>query len=560
MSPAAPSLAQPDGSPAARASILAVDDQPANLLALEALLADLGHPLVKAASGDDALRWLLDNDPAVILMDVRMPGLDGYETARLIRGRDRSRHTPIIFVTAHETPDASVHQALREGAADFLVKPLVPDVLRAKVASYVELYRKAESGLHRERQELERRLAEAERRESEVRRQQLTAEEALKDSDRRKDELLAMLAHELRNPLAPIRNALHTLQLPGAPAADAEAARQVMGRQVEHLARLVEDLLDVSRLQRGRIRLRKEPVELAEVIARAAEAVRSAFDARRQEFTIALPPEPVLLEADAARLTQVLVNLLDNAAKYTEEGGRVWLTAKRNHGEVFLRVRDTGMGIPAELLPYVFDLFSQGERSLDRSQGGLGLGLTLVRRLLEMHGGSVAAFSDGPGRGSEFVVRLPLPSAAHPASTPASLAAPPAGLRPIHRTLKVLVVDDNVDGAVSLGIVLRLWGHEVQVAHDGWKALEDACGRRFDVVVLDIGLPGLDGYEVARRLRKRTGWEKVFLIAMTGYGQNDDRRRSQEAGFDLHFVKPVDPAVLEKVLRDKAGPADVPPP
>ncbi len=359
----------------------------------------------------------------------------------------------------------------------------------------------------------------------------------LAEADLRKNQFLAMLGHELRNPLAPLRNALHILQRLGPDQPDTTWATDVIERQTALMTRLVNDLLDVSRITSGKVRLHKEPVNVAAVVARAVEMSRQLLDDRRHELTVALPDEPAWLDADPMRLTQVLANLLNNASKYTDEGGRIRLTVEREGGEAVLRVRDTGVGIAAEMLPRVFDLFTQADHSLAHAQGGLGIGLTMVHSLVEMHGGSVRGFSAGLGQGSEFVVRLPLlaepPAAADAEEEDNGLRIPPSPRR-------VLVVDDNRDGSNSLALLLKMRGHEVQVAHDGATALVTALAMRPEVVLLDIGLPDLDGYEVARRLRNEAGTKEALLVALTGYGQEDDRRRSREAGFDHHLVKPVD--------------------
>ncbi len=366
-----------------------------------------------------------------------------------------------------------------------------------------------------------------------------------REANRHKDEFLAMLAHELRNPLAPIQNAVHLLHMPAAGPAVTQQARQVLQRQVGHLSRLIDNLLDVSRILRGKVELRKEPVELCGLVERAVEGARPALEARGHRLSVTLPPARVRLQADPVRMQQVLVNLLDNAARYTEPGGEVHLRGEWAECEVVLRVRDTGRGMPPDLLGRVFDLFTQAERTLDRSDGGLGIGLTMVRRLVEMHGGRVEAASDGPGRGSEFVVRLP--ALADPPAT-AETAGPPAQDRPVPTARRVLVVDDNPDVAESLGMVLRCWGHDVHLAHDGPEALTTARRLRPEVVLLDIGLPGMDGYEVARRLREDGAPEAMLLVAITGYGQEDYRRRSEEAGFQHHLVKPVDLTELNRLV------------
>jgi signal transduction histidine kinase/ActR/RegA family two-component response regulator len=379
------------------------------------------------------------------------------------------------------------------------------------------------------------------------------AEEKLQDASRRKDEFLAMLSHELRNPLAPIRNAVEVIRRLAPPDPKLTMARDVVDRQVTLLARLVEELLDVSRISQGKIALKKEPVELSRIISHSVETARPLIDARAQTLSVSVPPAPVWLSADFARLSQVVANLLNNAAKYTGEGGRIELTADAGEGEATISVRDNGTGIEAPLLPKVFDLFVQGDRALDRGQGGLGIGLTLVKRLVELHQGTVEVASEGPGRGASFRVTLPCISAVEP-----QRVAPAIPLRPSSEVYgrRVLVVDDNVDAAESTAAFLRLEGHEVKAVHDGLQAL--ASLKVFDphVVVLDIGLPGLDGYAVARQLRERGDTSHVLLIALTGYGQREDRQRAADAGFDYHYVKPADPREIQAAIergRNTAG-------
>ena len=373
-------------------------------------------------------------------------------------------------------------------------------------------------------------------------------EEALRDADRRKDEFLATLAHELRNPLAPIRNSLQILKMPRVDAATAQQTRDMMERQVHHLVRLVDDLLDVSRVMRGKIELRKEPVELATVVARAVETAKPLIEVQGHQLNVTVPHESLLLDADPVRLAQVVGNLLTNSAKYTEANGHIWLTARREGGQAVLSVRDTGIGIAPDMLPHVFELFVQADHASTKAQGGLGIGLTLVKNLVEMHDGTVQARSGGLGKGSEFIVHLPLLTQARlepgeSESAAQEQAAPSSG----HR---LLVVDDNHDAANSLSMLLRLQGHEVRVAHDGPTALEIATGFRPDLIFLDIGMPGMDGYEVARRVRQTPGLERTILAALTGWGQQEDRRRSAEAGFDHHLVKPPEPKALEGMLAE----------
>jgi PAS domain S-box-containing protein len=371
------------------------------------------------------------------------------------------------------------------------------------------------------------------------------AEQALREADRLKDEFVAMLAHELRNPLAPIRNAVQVLRQLGLSDPELKWTRDVIGRQVAQMSRLLDDLLDISRITRGTIVLKKGLVEISTVVERAVETSLPLIKSRRHKLTVDLPQEPVHVEGDITRLVQVIANLLNNAAKYTDAGGRIDLIVETAPHEVLVRVRDNGMGIPGDLLPNIFELFTQGSRSLDRSQGGLGLGLALVRRLIEMHGGRVEAQSTGPGSGAEFIVHLPRIAVA-----PAQEGAGSAGGGAESKTagVRVLVVDDNVDSAESMALLLSLDGHDVRTAFDGPGALAVAAEFRPEAVLLDIGLPGMDGYEVAKQMRGLPGLQKALMIAVTGYGQADDRARSKAAGFDHHLVKPVDPEILSALL------------
>ena len=361
----------------------------------------------------------------------------------------------------------------------------------------------------------------------------------LSAADRRKDEFLAMLAHELRNPLAPIRSGLDLLAMD---AAGQKETIQLMQEQVEHVVRLVDDLLNVSRITQGKVELRKEPVELTALITRSATAVRPLLEGRQQEFIVRLPEQPIWLSADPVRLVQVFDNLLNNASKYTDAGGRVELTAAHEQDEVIIEIRDTGIGIEAELLPKVFELFTQSSRSLDRAQGGLGLGLTLVQRLLQMHDGTVTVESSGAGQGSTFTVRLPIINAAPPVSVAKQQTRD-------NRRRRVLVVDDNLGAAQMLSLlVTKLGGHEVQCAHDGPSALLKTKQTRPEIVFLDIGLPGMDGYQVGKAIRELPELDDVLLVALTGYGQQEDLNRSRQAGFDAHLVKPPSVKQIQEML------------
>ncbi len=363
-------------------------------------------------------------------------------------------------------------------------------------------------------------------------------------ANRHKDEFLATLAHELRNPLAPIRNAVQYLGMAGLTERDVETGRDVISRQVSVMVRLIDDLLDVSRISRNKLDIRKERVQLAGVIESAVESSRPLLRDCGHELTVSLPPRPVYMDADAVRLAQVFLNLLNNAGKYTKRGGHIWLTVEQEGSDAVVSVRDNGIGISADMLPRIFEMFTQADRSLERSQGGLGIGLTLVRRLVDLHDGTIEARSNGPDQGSEFVVRLPL--------IQPPLETPPIGDGLRAATLsgsRILVVDDNKDSADSLGMMLRLKGNEIRTAHDGLEAVEVAETFRPELVLLDIGLPKLNGYDVARRIRQQPWGHDVILVALTGWGQDEDKRRSQDAGFNFHVVKPVELAALEKLLN-----------
>jgi signal transduction histidine kinase/CheY-like chemotaxis protein len=375
--------------------------------------------------------------------------------------------------------------------------------------------------------------------ESKAREQELSA------ANRRKDEFLAMLAHELRNPLAPIRNAVEIMRTVGSSDDRIHKGSDAISRQVQHLVRLVDDLLDVSRVTQGKVLLQREALELTGVISRGIELARPLIDARHHKLEVTLPAIGELtVEGDATRIAQVIGNLLDNAAKYTEEGGSIHLSATRDNESVVIRVRDNGVGISPDLLPRVFDLFIQAERSPDRAQGGLGIGLSLVKNLIELHGGTVEARSNGPGNGSEFIVRLPVLQK----QWVREATATKHHARRLRPNQRVLVVDDNVDAAETLRMLLEMNGHEVRCAHEGTQAIELAMDFRPDVALLDIGLPRMDGFELARRLRARPEMRDTRLIALTGYGQAEDRSRALAAGFDDHLTKPVDPNALEDLI------------
>jgi signal transduction histidine kinase len=507
-------------------TFLLVDDLEENLLSLEALLRRDDLVLLKARSGDQALELLLQHDVALALVDVQMPGLNGYELAELMRGNERTRRIPIIFVTAGTTDSQHRFRGYEAGAVDFIQKPIEPDVLRGKAAVFFELYR--------QRQQIA------------VQRDELVAQaEALKEADRRKDEFLATLAHELRNPLAPLRHGLDILHRDPAGNGVSEILG-TMDRQLVHLVRLIDDLLDVSRVSQGKITLRKETIAVADVIAAAVEASRPAIDAAGHALAIDVPSEPLWLDADFTRLAQVVGNLLNNAGKYTPNGGLIGISAGTDGNFAVIRVSDNGIGIPAAKQSEVFELFAQVENHLDRAKGGLGIGLALVKQLVALHGGTVEVESAGVGRGSVFTVRVPLAArsgqAVEPGQAPGEQA--PAAL------LKVLVVDDNLDVAQTIGWMLEAIGHDYRLVHDGRLAIEAAKEYRPDVVLLDIGLPGMDGYAVCRAFRQDALLKDMPIIAQTGWGQIRDKTLAGEAGFDHHLTKPMAIGDLERVLAN----------
>jgi signal transduction histidine kinase len=510
-----------------RVNILLVDDQASKLLTYESILGDLGENLIKVNSATEALECLLHTEIAVVLVDVVMPDLDGYELAAMIRQHPRCQRTSIIFVSALMLGDLDRLRGYQSGAVDYVLVPVVPEILRAKVSVFADLYRKTRA--------LERLNAELEQRVSERTAELEATTAALQDADRRKDEFLAMLAHELRNPLAPIRTAVQLLRLRELPEAQSARARDVIERQIQHLVCLIDDLLDVSRITRGMITLQFESVQIASVIARAVETVRPVIDSRRHDLTVSLPDELLSVAGDHTRLVQIIGNVLHNAAKFMEPGGRIALTVSREGSTAVIRIRDGGIGIPAEMVPKIFDLFTQVQTKAHSGQGGLGIGLALVRRLVEMHGGTVEAQSAGIGQGTEVTVRLPLVAAdvASMDGMGQSPSMPRIGPR------RILVADDNSDAVESLALQLELAGHIVRTAQDGVEALTVAETFEPQVVLLDLGMPKMDGYETARAMRGRFWGQHATLVAVTGWGQLQDRQRTAEAGFDAHLVKPV---------------------
>jgi signal transduction histidine kinase len=508
--------------------ILLVDDLQENLDALDALLRREDLVLLKVRSGPEALELLLKHEVALALLDVQMPGMDGFELAELMRGIERTKVVPIIFLTAGTSDQQRRFRGYEAGAVDFLQKPIEPDILKSKVSVFFEL--------HRQRQEIGRLLQESRQ-----------YADALQEADRRKDEFLATLAHELRNPLAPLRNGLEVMKL-AHNSNENQSGGQVlamMERQLAQMVRLIDDLLDVSRISRGRIELLREHVELAQVLNDAVETTRPLIEQAGHALNISIPSGPIYVDADLTRLSQVFSNLLNNAAKFTEPGGRIELTVARQGDEVAVTVSDNGVGIPADMLPKIFELFTQEDRSLEKSRGGLGIGLSLVKRLVEMHNGTIEVSSEGHGRGSKFVVHLP------PAQSPngpqtGNDATEQAGHHPARH--RILIADDNKDAATSLAMILNIMGNETQAVYDGLAAFNAAPVFKPDVILLDIGMPELNGYDAARRIREQPWGRDIVLVALTGWGQDEDKRQSLAAGFNFHMVKPIDLANLEKLL------------
>jgi signal transduction histidine kinase len=533
------------------ARVLVVDDQPSNLEALNALLEHIGCRLVQARSADEALLALLEQDFAAIILDVKMPGMGGLELAQLIKGRRRTRDIPILFLTAHMFDERDVLRGYGSGAVDYLTKPVHGDILRSKISVFVDLYRKGRAIAHTNellRREMAVREAAQHALENvnqDLERRVLERTEALQQADRRKDEFLASLAHELRNPLAPIRSAVEVLRLPGVAPADTDQARAVIVRQLDQMTRLIDDLLDVSRITSDKLDLQIDQVDLAPIIAMAVETSRPLILQRQHTLSVGLAPVAVSLSADPARLAQAINNLLANAAKYTPLGGHIALTTEVHGRELTIRVSDNGIGIEPAILPRVFDLFTQGQRSWQLGSSGLGVGLTLARRLVEMHGGVLEAASPGADQGSTFTIRLPL---ADETAAPRMLPQVSASARPDPK--RILIVDDNADAAEMLSVLLGGWGHETRVVYDGTAALTVAEEFHPEVVLLDLGLPTIDGYETGRRLRQTPAGRMAFLVAVTGWGQAQDIARTREAGFDRHLVKPVAPPLLRSLLTD----------
>jgi signal transduction histidine kinase len=520
-----------------------VNDDTNSLFALTSLLAQWaeqeGYEVLSARSGQEALRQVLLHDFAVILLDVNMPGMDGFETAEAIHQRARSADIPIIFITAFLADELDRLKAYQRGAVDFLFTPVIPQILYAKIAVFVALAVKNEE-LKKQARQLSQRTTELTATNKRLTRE-IEDRQVAERQNHAKDEFLAMLGHELRNPLSAISSAASLIGLPGVSTDGVQRAKKIIQRQSQHLGRIVDDLLDLSRAMSGKILLNRAPLDLSSLVAHTLETFRAT--GRSADYQLIQDLDPGWVNGDATRLEQIASNLIDNALKYTPTGGRIEVRTWTEHDEVVLSVRDTGVGISADLLPHVFDVFVQGSSTLDRAQGGLGIGLSLVRRLTELHGGGIEAESKGPGGGSTFTLRMPRIEH-HVAPAP---AAAPAGERDGGKPT-VLLIEDNEDGREMMVMMLGCYGYEVQYAEDGPRGLEVAARFLPDLALVDIGLPGIDGYEVARRLRADPATRHIKLIALTGYGQAEDLRRVLDAGFDRHLVKPVDIDHLMEVI------------
>ena len=498
--------------------ILNVNQAPEARDLVSRILREADFEVVEAESGSEALEIAAQERPAVVVLDIRLADISGYEVCRRLKADPATSAVSVIQTSATFVTSEGKARGLDSGADAYLSQPFESVELVAMVRSLRRL-RQSESDSRQHA-------------------------EALAEADRRKDEFLAMLAHELRNPLSAILTATNVLERVADNPVEVRRLGATVARQARHLGRLVDDLLDVSRITSGKIALRRRPVNLCDLAERAAQTVEGAARKQHHEIVVTTHCEPVYIDGDPIRIEQVINNLLTNAIKYTPAGGKITVSVQPNDGHAELRVRDNGMGITPELLPRVFELFTQAERALDRSQGGLGIGLTLVRALVEMHDGHVTVRSDGHGRGSEFVItlpRVPAPQVAAPVRKPSHAPVDGNGKR-------ILVIEDQADARRALQRLLQIWGHEVDVAEDGVRGVDAATAHPPEVALIDVGLPGLDGYEVARRLRAAMG-KSIRLVARTGYGQPEDRERAFDAGFDMHLVKPVDRDQLAVALN-----------
>lgn len=518
--------------------ILLVDDEPRNLDALEAILADPSYRLLRAENADRALHLLLEHHVAAIVLDIKMPGVSGFELARMIKNTKRFRETPIVFLTAYMVDDQDVIAGYGAGGVDYLTKPVNPQILRHKLAVFAELFRKT-----RELAELNERLEErVKERTAELER----SEALLRAAAHQKDEFLAILAHELRNPLAPLRMGVDLLLQEQASTPVVARTLAAMNRQLDHMVHLIDDLLDISRISRGLLQLKKQVVDIAAIVEATIENARPFFERKSQKLSADLARD-IAADADPIRVAQILTNLLHNAAKFTPPGGSIRVELAREDGDAVVRVLDSGPGIPAAQIQRVFDMFTRINRPGVTAEGGLGIGLALARRLAEMHDGRLSVSSEGEGRGATFTLSLPAARSIAPTK-----AEPTTG--DTHRDvgsgtgMRILVVEDNEDVADTLVAWLEATGHQVFLARTGQSGLELVRETRPKVVLCDLGLPGMDGLDVCRAIRSSQAGPQPVMVALTGWGREEDLRRTREAGFDHHLVKPVAPDRLQALL------------
>jgi signal transduction histidine kinase len=526
--------------------ILLVDDESRNLDALEAILSDPAYQLLRAEDAEQALRLLLDHDVAAIVLDIKMPGVSGFELARMIKNTKRFRETPIVFLTAYLVDDEDVIAGYGAGGVDYLTKPLNPIILRHKVGVFADLYRKTRelAAVNAELAKLNERLEE---RVLERTAELQKSEAEVRAAGVQKDEFLAVLAHELRNPLAPLRTGLDLLlrhQSKAEAAPPVARALSAMNRQLDHMVRLIDDLLDVSRISRGLLELKREPVELSAVLKSTIEGVRPFFERRNHVLSAQISGE-IQAEADHTRIAQILTNLLHNAAKFTPANGSIRIELTEEGGNAVFRVTDSGAGIRSDQLERVFDMFARIERPGVSAEPGLGIGLALARRLADMHGGRLSVSSPGEGQGTTFTLQIPA-IAPIVATASDARAAPDAPMA----ALDIVVVEDNQDIAEVLVTWLESLGHRVAVAHTGEDGVEAIRQHRPDLAVCDLGLPDIDGVDVCRRVRALGGASQPVMVALTGWGRDEDLRATKEAGFDHHLVKPVAPDKLHALLQN----------
>jgi len=517
--------------------LLLVDDEPRNLDALEAVLEADGYTMLRAEDADRALRLLLEHDIAAIVLDIKMPRVNGIELAQIIKGTKRFRQIPILFLTAHMLEDADVLSGYVVGAVDYLTKPFNPQILRHKVAVFAELFRKTRA-LAELNEKLEQRVAE---RTEELQK----SETALRAAARQKDEFLATLAHELRNPLAPIRTGLDLLMQIQAPQTQiAGKTLAAMNRQLDHIVRLIDDLLDVSRISRGVLELKKEVTNLAALIQTSLETFKPVFEQRGIKLVVTAAPQITAI-VDPTRISQIIGNLLHNASKFTQNGGTVRVELELIGGDAIVRITDNGVGIPSDQIDRVFEMFARIERTASKGDRGAGIGLALAKRLARMHGGDLSAWSAGENRGTTFTVGIP-----GAAVVPITIETAPEKLGSIvtGAMLDILLIEDNDDVADTLAAWLETLGHRVTVARTGPKGLEMALTLKPQLVLCDIGLPEMDGVEVCQRVRQAATDFRPMMVALTGWGKEEDRMRTKDAGFDHHLVKPVALDTLSKLI------------